>query len=427
MSLKTNKSWNKSWFIIIFALILLIVSVSLFFPAFTERLITGFAPFDTFSVSLSATHVDVNISNRTQIDPVIVNATNTTIKMPVIYYGNAVMNVSIDIPSGFECSFDWYINESGIIKNVTDNGTELTWEANKIVNNTFLYFEAPPPSITSMVVLTGDSYYEKTLTIDSCCPLIDVSVNVTVDQNYTNYTLYQIINGTLINQTSDYNLVVFNGTASFSGFNLSNKTFRLAGSPAPEVVQTVIHVGSSGGSGSSAVPVINYTPTQDFFVEPNYISVVTRIPSIYDSIITIYNLRGGEKNFTINHTGLFVYDVLQRISIPQKTYAEVSIGINASSLEIGKHTDYVYVSDGTDVETVTVTVEILDASQVKGGMFPQEQQPGLIGLGDEEPDSAAKFSPEQEKKFSLLGLILTLIAGLLLVSGVIYLHLKEQN
>ena len=425
MSLKIN----RAWLIILFAIILLIVSVSLFFPSVTNNVLSGLAPFDSFAVTLSATHVDVNISNRTQIDIVVVNATNITIKAPIIYYGNIVMNLSLDIPSGFECVFGWYINESGVIKNVTDNGTTLSWEANKIVNNTFLYFEAPPPSITSMVALTGDSYYEKTLTIDSCCPLITVFVNVTINQNYTSYTLYQIINGSLVNKTDDYSLVVSNGTASFSGFNLSNKTFRLTAEPAPEVIQTIIQVGSTGGGGGGglAIPVINYTPTKAFLVEPNYINVVTTVPGIYESIMTIYNLRGEEKNFTINHTNLFVYDLISVISIPHKEYEEVSILMNASSLQPGKYTDYIYISDGDDLEKVTISIEILEMAQGEAGALPQEQQPGLIDSGEEEPDSAGRFSLEQERKFSLLGILLTLLAGLMFVSGVIYLHLKGKH
>jgi len=422
MSLKRN----KALLIVLSALILLVLAFALLFPGIIDSIITGFAPFDTFSVTLSATHMDININDRIQLDLVLVNGTNITIKAPVTYYGTIVMNLSSDIPSGFECGFDWYINESGVIKNISVSGTNLTWEANKVVNNTFLYFEVPPPTVLSEVTYTGDSYYEKTFTVDSCCALINVSINVSVNQNYTNYALYQIINSTLVNKTDDYNLVVSNGTAHFSGFNLSNKTFRLTAEPAPEVIQVIIHTGSTGGGGGITIPMIDYNTTKAFIVEPNYISIVTTMPAMYESIITIYNLRGGEKNFIINHTDNFIYDVESNVIIPHKEFLDIQVHMNASALQPGKYTDYIYITDGDDVEKVTVNLEMLEIGEEEvgeAGVMPEEQQPAPVSPEEGEPGSDLKY----EKRFSLLVLILTLVAGLILVSATIYFHLKGKR
>ncbi len=424
MSLKKS----KGWIIILFAVILLIVSVVLFFPGVTDKIITGLAPFDSFSISLSVTHAVIEIDNRTQLDPVVVNGTNITIRAPVTYYANITMNLTLDIPSGFECCHSWYINESGNIKNVTATSINLSWEADKSIKNTSLYFEAPRPTIISEVAYIGDSYYEKTIVIDSCAILINASVNVTINQNYTNYVLYLIENSTLINRTAEYNLQITNGTASFYGFNLSDtdKTFRLTAPPNASIVDKIIYLGNGGGGGGGGggIPLLNYTPTQQFFVEPNYITVLTAAPGYLVANLTIYNLRGAEKTFTINFTDNFVYAVVANVTIPHQNFTTVPIYMDTSGLGPGTYTDYIYVNDGKYEEKITISLEVLEsAGEVTQAeeILPEEEQPAPVSPPPEEDMS------RERKRANIMGILLSTIAVMLLVAGVIYLHLREKK
>nr|MCK4930159.1 hypothetical protein [Nanoarchaeota archaeon] len=397
-------------------LLLLIASTSLLFPGITDNIITGLAGIASFPVSLSVIHITFDIDNREQLDNVVVNGTNITIKMPVNYSDNITINLTTDKPEGFECGFDWYINESGNIKNVSVNDTELSWEADKAIKDTDIYFEVSPPTITSEVVYTGDSYYEKTMVIDSCAPLINVSVNVSVSTNYEDYILYLIENNTQINKTAEYHLQVSNGTAFFYGFNLtSNMTFRLRATPDVTLVERVVRIGGVGG----VIPLLNYTPTKQFFVDPNYISITTKTLGLLEAYITIYNLRGTEKEFNISYTTNFVYDVISSIIIPHKDSAEIPIYINTTTLEPGKYTDYVYVRTNGDEEKVTIDLELVEVEEeVEEEKLPEEEQPRPIPVVEEEEI--------KEKKINMLVIILLMI-GLFLITFFVLLHLEESK
>ncbi len=360
----------------LFAIALLLITTSIFFPTTTQNLITGFASIAGFNVSISIIHAEINILGVAQLDPVIVEGSNITLRMPVTYYDNITMNLTIDKPAGYECGYDWYINESGVLKNITVNNTELSWLADKSIKNTSLYFDVSNPTITTQTIYTGDSYYENTFTIYSCCPLTNASANITANSDYDNYMLYEIINNTLVNKTQEYHLEVSNTTASFHGFNLSNKTFRLKAEPDEEVVQQVVQIGSSGGGGSGgAMPLINYSTDQQFIVEPNYLSITTSEQKIITEEITIYNLRGVDKDFNITYTNNFIYDVPSTISVPHKEFEEIPINKNTQGLNPGVYTDYVYVKTSKREEKVTVKLNM--------------EEPEIITVTEQEEEEAA--------------------------------------
>jgi len=405
-------------------MLLLLASSTLLFPSMTNSIITGLASIIGLPVTLNITHVSFDTGNREQLDPVIVNGNNITIRIPVTYYDNITMNITTNKPTGFECGYDWYINESGNIKSVIVNGTNISWEADKSVKNTYLYFEAPPPLIISEVTYTGDSYYEKTITISSCCALINVSVNVSVSEDYEDYTLYLIENNTLINKTGEYHLQVSNGRATFYSFNLSNKTFRIQATPNATLVERVIRVGGGGGGGRGGIPMLNYTPTQPFFVEPNYISIITSAQGPLKANITIYNLRGEEKTFNISFTTNFIYDMRSSITLPHKDFAEIPIYMDTTGLEPGDYTDYVYVRSGDTEERVTVNLELLEAEEEAEEKTPVQEQPKQIIIGEEKEQVTREMGVK--KKSAMLTLLLV-ISSLLLLAGVVFLYLRKKT
>ena len=422
---------NKTLLITLSVLILLILSVALLFPSITKQVITGLASIDTFFVSVSVIHAFIDIDNRTQLDPVIVNGTNITIRAPIIYYANITVNLTLDMPTGFECGVDWYVNESGSIKNVTVNGTELSWEADKSVKNTSIYFDVPPPTIISQVVYTGDSYYERTIIIESCAPLANISANVSVSTLYEDYVLYLIENNTLINRTAEYSLQVSNGRAFFSGFNLSNnKTFRIQAAPNATIVQQIVNVGSSGGGGGGgggAIPLINYTPTQQFSVEPNHISIITSERGPLEASILIYNLRGADKEFTISFTKNFISSIASTVFILHKEFVEVPVYMNTTGIMTGEYTDYIYVRYEDDEEKVTVALNLLEPGAEEAGagegIPPGEEQPALITAIEEE-----RFRERGKgEKPNVLATILVIIGGLCIMGAVVFLHLRRRT
>src|SRR4030042_93993 len=419
-------SLNKTdtWVIASSVIIIIIITLAFLFPRIVDNIITGLASSATFDVSVSVIHAVFEINNRTQLDLVLVNGTNINITMPVTYYDNITMNLSLEIPTGFECGFGWYVNESGSIKSVTANTTYLSWEADKSVKDTDLYFEAPPPSIISEVIYTGDSYYEKNIVIESCCPLSNVSVNISVSMNYQDYILYQIENNTLVNKTGEYHLQVANGWAYFYGFNLSNKSFRIQAAPNATIVERIITVGGGGGGGGgggAAVPLLNYTPGQKFLVEPNYISIITSVQDLIASPIIIYNLKGEDETFNISSTGGFIIIPTSTVTIWHKDYMRVPVYINTSGLSPGKYTGYIYVRSDKEEENVTVGLELLESQREVGGQEkpPTEQQPGAITSESKEEGGRARIS--------VLRIVLISIIGLLLMGAVVFLHLRSRT
>jgi len=423
MSLKKD----NSLVIVSCIIILFVLSVIFLVPSIREDIITGLASIAGFNVSVSVIHVSFDINNREQLDPVIVNGTNITIKMPLTYYDNISMNLTTNKPAGFECGSDWYINESGSIKSVSVNGSAISWQADKSVKNTYLYFEVPPPTITSEVTYTGDSYYEKTIVIDSCCPLINVSANISVSTNYEDYILYLIENNTLINRTDEYHLQVSNGRAYFYDFNLSNnKTFRIQAAPNATLVERVVRRGGGGGGGGgSALPLLNYTPTQQFFVEPNHINIITSEPAPLDLSIKIYNLKGTEKTFNISFTTNFVYDMISSITIPHKDFVEVPVHIDTTGLKPGNYTDYVSVRSDGDEEKVIITLNLLETEVgVEGAeeKTPAKEQPRQI-IGEEQKEGVIRG----KKVKNTLRVVLLVISGLLLMAAIVFLHLGRRT
>ncbi|KYK25205.1 hypothetical protein AYK26_06320 [Euryarchaeota archaeon SM23-78] len=407
MSLKNN----KTLLIVSSVIILLLFSVAFLFPSITDNIITGFATIAQLQVSATVIHANLEISNRTQIGLVGVNGSNVTIKMPVTYYGDATMNLSIDVPVGFECGFAWYINESGTVKNVTDNGTHLLWEADKSIKNTNLYFEVPPPSIISEVIALGASYYDKTIIIDSCCTFINVSVNTSVGTGYDTYVLYLVQNSVLIDKTTEYHLQVSNGTASFYGFNLSNVTFKIQGLSDTELLET-----EGGGSG-----IVFFPYKSKFRIEPTQINITKTGTGVFTEYITLVNQRTYKQEFMISSTHTFISDVISNIVLAGNDSQEIAVNMNTTPLEPGYYTDYIYVKTGDEEQNITINLKLFEKKDEIQEPRKQEKLPK-----EEQPKPSSLLEEKIEKKQALIYITYALIV-IALVLGVIvlFLYLKK--
>jgi hypothetical protein len=410
---------------------LLIASSTLIFPGMMDNFMTGLASIASFSVGVSVTHAELNLSSINQLDTVIVNGTDVSIAVPVIYYGIAVMNLSIDMPESFEDGFGWYVNESGTIKNVTQNGTILTWLADKTVSPTTLHFEVPPPMITSDIIYTGDSYYERTFVVSSNFHFINVSANLSVSSNYQDYILYLIENSTLVDKSTEYNFQVANSIASFYGFNLSNinKTFRIQAAPNATIVERIVNTGGGGGGSGGGTPLLNYTPSQQFFVEPNYISISTYSRGFLDSYILIYNLRGEERIFNITCTKNVITDMPATITVPPKGSTRVPVLMNTDRFAAGKYKDYITVRTSDKEEKVTVEVELLEAQEApEESRAPATEQPTILP-GEEQgqlmPGKGGTTAPITQP--DLLKVAIISVLGLGVMFLIVFVHMRTRS
>jgi hypothetical protein len=418
-------SLNKvNTLIIAFSVIIIIIgSITTFVPRIMENLITGFASIATFNVGATIIHATIELGNRTQLDPAVLNGTNITIMMPVTYYDNITMNLSIDMPTGFECGFRWYINESGTIKSVSGNTTALSWEADKSIKDTQLYFDVPPPMIISEITYMGNASYEKTFTIDSCCPLTNVSANISVSTSYQGYTLYLVENGTMINKSSEYHFQVTDGNATFYGFNLSNKTFMIQVINT-SIVEEIIRRGGGGIIRNETIPHLNRS--QEFLVEPNYISITSYFRGFLEAYIMIYNFGAKENHFNISYTKNFIAQISDAVTVPPDGFIRVPVLMNTDRFAPGKYKDYIIVKSGYYNEQVIIELELLEQQKPQEIKVPSEEQPVTITPQPEEAPIPKETQASNRKSSSLLILIIIILIGLGIMVLIVLLQLRSK-
>ncbi len=160
-----------------------------------------------------------------------VNGTNISVALPLFFYNTTgVANVTIDLPSSWRKITNVKVNESGVIKNVTVVGSQLTWEANRSATNITLVFDAAPPSLDKVDKFLNTTFTQTNLTIDSDNSFINASASVEVNASYSFYTLYWYNSSHYVDKTVEFNLRVASGTATWDSFNTSTVLFMLEGS-----------------------------------------------------------------------------------------------------------------------------------------------------------------------------------------------------
>ncbi len=165
----------------------------------------------------------------------VVNGPGVTMKSRIYYYFSSPNTVQAEKPSFVAGATNFRIDEAGATKAVTDLGTKISWSADP-TKISFLLFDMPSPKIISEIVVTDDGInYAKEITISSDISLQDVLAKVKINPAYSNWKVAEkdSLTGNWVDKTTAYNLAVSGDTATFSGFGLSTKEFRITGALEP--------------------------------------------------------------------------------------------------------------------------------------------------------------------------------------------------
>jgi hypothetical protein len=250
------------------------------------------------------------------------------------------------------------------------------------------------------------------LIISSCCPLNNVIANVSVSSNYTAYVLYLIENSTFIDKTVEYHLQVSNGMASFYGFNLSNKTFRIqTAQQGITVNQTSVSYVNRIGPGLTFFK-LSQTLNKKFIVEPDSINIYTTALRIFNEQITIYNLLKEQKEFTIDYTEGFILLKETRFTIPANSSKTVLVDIDASAALPGTNTGFIYVRSRDAEERVIINLDITLEKKAEEKLPEKEQPKPIIQIQKEQPTE--------------LLIVLAILFGLITLFGIVlFINLRR--
>ena len=186
-----------------------------------------------FDIGMTVTDVNVTIYQNASVqlnETAYVNFNNLTIELPVTYSGFFyIMNVSVESPTEWYNESDWRIVEDGLNITVTEIGSNLTWEANPNASNISLFFEIPSPILTIIYHSTTSSLDFQNMSVASLNHIINVSATVNASENHTLYNLYEKEGSSWTDVTNKYHLLINGTNATFWGFNLSTKYFKLEG------------------------------------------------------------------------------------------------------------------------------------------------------------------------------------------------------
>lgn len=180
----------------------------------------------TISFSVNSSTKSVSLSTAEQMNLVVTNSSNVTIRIALANTGSGLYNVSI--PKTWSNMSNIRINESGTIKIPNVNSTYITWTAN-LSKTAYLLFDVTAPAIVSINTRTNATYYQKNFTVSSSNSFRNVSATVAVNSSYRNWRLYWL-NTTWIDATNLFNLKNVSGNVLFYGFNTSDQLFRIEGS-----------------------------------------------------------------------------------------------------------------------------------------------------------------------------------------------------
>lgn len=242
-----------------------------------------------FSATVTVTGITYNITNATQAAQPVTGGANVTIAIPVLYTGTGIANLTVAKPVGYESAVTWSLIEDGTLKNVLVVGDNLQWTADLDATSVTLNLTALPPVVTVVDTTVLGTAYNRTIRISADVHYTGVRASVALDPTARNVTLLE--NGTLTDRTTDYNLTITNGVATWEGFNLSGQTFLLTAIVTPAVAGT--SDGSSSGSGQSSgdgfweVTLLEPTalsPVVRFTLEPLDVVVDLASPGASDTV-----------------------------------------------------------------------------------------------------------------------------------------------
>ncbi|MEM4268242.1 MAG: PGF-pre-PGF domain-containing protein [Candidatus Woesearchaeota archaeon] len=169
----------------------------------------------------------VNLTGvKQQMTTVVVNGSSPIIGFFIEYYGiGSDENVSIPIPL-INNVINYSINESGTIKSVSV-GQTLSWLAD-LAKTPMLIAYVPSPKYSLKSLVDNGTNYRKEVEITSNNSFTDVYISVPINSKYTGWRLYWY-NGAWFDKTSDFELSVASGIATWHNFNTSNQSFYIEG------------------------------------------------------------------------------------------------------------------------------------------------------------------------------------------------------
>ncbi|MBR9676281.1 hypothetical protein GOV05_04695 [Candidatus Woesearchaeota archaeon] len=183
----------------------------------------------SFDVGVEVPPVGFYYDQIIQITPVVVGGNNITIRIPLSYYFNTSTNITTLKPLGWLNGFMWSVFEEVAYKNVSFNSSHITWGAQGNSSVVYLDFDVVPPVMNVSYENITPVFYEKNFTISAPNHFVNVSASTNISQGHSAYYLYWLNQGNWLDKTTDYNLIIINETAFFSGFNTSTQYFKLEG------------------------------------------------------------------------------------------------------------------------------------------------------------------------------------------------------
>lgn len=198
-----------------------------------------------FGVGISLLPLKINASAPVQNMTAVVNGTNVSVGLPVVYnitglsqevYNTTdsendtlLVNITMDLPEGWKKITNVRFNESGVIKNATLAGDKIIFEANLTAENVTMLFDAVPPTLSKIEAPVNSTTIQQNLTVESENSFVNVSVSVEVNTSYKFFVLYWFNGTEFVDKTTEFNLMVVDGVATFDSFHTSTVLFRLEG------------------------------------------------------------------------------------------------------------------------------------------------------------------------------------------------------
>lgn len=194
---------------------------------------------EELKIGIGIEKLQVNQSQKEQVSLPSINAVtnaspNISMNVPMSYLETGLRNITIKKTSfGFKNPQNIQINESGVIKNATVVGDDVTWEANLSAGSAALIFNLLPPVVSQESAIitntTNATTFEKNFTVSAEESFTNVSITISVNDSYEFWTLWHYNGTDFIDKTVVLHLQVSNGIATFYNVSTSTQLFKLTG------------------------------------------------------------------------------------------------------------------------------------------------------------------------------------------------------
>jgi hypothetical protein len=207
-----------------------LVVLTMFTVQFWEPGSTSFADITgnaiaAFSAGVIVTEVAADTKSAT--GDAVANGGPVTVDIPIDYNGIGIMTITIAKPTGFTGGSSWVIIENGVTKQVEDLGTNVRWNANLSAGSATLQVVVPAPLLIVESIDETATVYQAQVRVEADYHVDNVTAQITVDAAFTDYTLRERVGGDWVDRTDAYHFTVDGTTATWYGFGISTKIFRV--------------------------------------------------------------------------------------------------------------------------------------------------------------------------------------------------------